>query len=401
MSRLTQRTVDKLSPRDTEYLKWDVELSGFGVRVYPSGSKSYVVQYRKGRLTRRMTIGGVKKITAPMARAHAQKLLAEAVLGGDPAAERASVRNSPTVAELAERYFADEAATVLKPRSIVEYNKTMRNYVSPALGTKRVSEVTRVQVENLRNRLRDKPFAANRALSMISSLMRYAIRLDLRPEGSNPAVGIERLKEPSRERFLSESEFERLGAALRAVEQDHPEWSHAIAAIRLLSLTGARKNEILHLAWSEVDFDRRELRKVDSKTGPKTIPCSDPTMAILQGLYLKRQSEDWVIPSMRNDDKPLDWITGAWNEVRKRAGLKDVRLHDLRHSLASMGTRSGLNLQTIGGILGQSQISTTQRYSHLDSGEVRNASQVVGLRIDEVMNGREPAVVLPMEDNQP
>jgi integrase len=191
-----------------------------------------------------------------------------------------------------------------------------------------------------------------------------------------------------------------LGVALGDVGQERPEWREGIAAIRLIAVTGARRSEILELCWPEVDFERKEIRKKDSKTGPKTIQLNDPAVAILQGLGLRRRSETWVIPSLSSADKPLRGIAAIWGEVRTRAGLQDVRLHDLRHSLASMGTKAGLNLQVIGGILGQSQVGTTSRYSHLAESTVADASELVGARIAAAMDGGQGGVILPIARGQ-
>ncbi len=188
--------------------------------------------------------------------------------------------------------------------------------------------------------------------------------------------------------------------ALGDVGQERPEWREGIAAIRLIAVTGARRSEILELCWPEVDFERKEIRKKDSKTGPKTIQLNDPAVAILQGLGLRRRSETWVIPSLSSADKPLRGIAAIWGEVRTRAGLQDVRLHDLRHSLASMGTKAGLNLQVIGGILGQSQVGTTSRYSHLAESTVADASELVGARIAAAMDGGQGGVILPIARGQ-
>ena len=378
---------------------WDGTLKGFGLRVYPSGRRSYIIQYRVNGRTRRIALGAPEKVSCAQARAHAKKLLSEAALGRDPAAERDKRRNAPRLAELAGRYLRDVARIKNKPRSVREYEKLLTNLILPALGNRKVDEIKRVDVEAFRNAHRGTPFQTNRALSVLSKMLSLAEEWGLRPENSNPTRKVERFKEPGRERFLTDEEFSRLGRALAVVGARSPHWSPAVAAIRLLALTGCRRNEILQLRWDFVDWDRSELRLPDSKTGPRSVALNAPALQVLQSLWEIRQSENWVIRA-QTKDAALTAISTPWKAILKEGGLTDLRIHDLRHSYASAGARSGLSLPVIGALLGQSKTSMTERYTHFESEPVHAASGVVGDRIAAAMSPTAGAPVVPLRGEQ-
>ena len=205
---------------------------------------------------------------------------------------------------------------------------------------------------------------------------------ELRPDGTNPCRHVKRFKEDKRERFLSDAEYRRLGSALREIEQDGSETASAIAAIRLLMLTGCRLSEIQKLRWEHVDLEAGELRLPDTKTGAKVVHLGEPAIAVLRDI--QRQDDNlWVIAG-RKEGGHLTDLQHPWRRIRARAGLDDVRIHDLRHSFASGGLLVGEGLPMIGKLLGHTQVQTTARYAHLANDPVKSAANRIATRIAEV-----------------
>lgn len=391
MTKLTNRTVAATRPRDRDVFVWDDELPGFGLRVKPSGVKSYVIQYRnRHNDSRRITIGRHGVIGPEKARRKAKKMLADVQDGADPATERKDDREAPTVAELAEKYLREHAAPHKKPRSVEEDQRLLRLHVLPALGRKKVAGITRADITGLHHAMRDTPGAANRTLALVSKMLNLAEKWGLRPDGSNPCRHVDRYPERKMERFLSVDELGRLGAVLAEAERTATELRSVIAAVRLLMFTGARLGEILNLEWSHVDFERSCLRLPESKTGAKVIHLNAPALEVLNGI--ERDGSPWVIAG-RDPDKPLVNLRKPWHRIRKAAGLDNVRLHDLRHSFASVGAAGGLSLPMIGALLGHTQAATTQRYAHLAADPLKQAADMIGERIRAAINGKSGEVV--------
>jgi integrase len=395
MPSLSKRTVEAAKPRDREYVLWDDSVPGFGLRVYPSGKRSYCIQYRSGGRTRRMALGLHGVLTPTQARQRAQELLSEAKLGGDPSAERTAYRTGATITDLAEKYLAEHAEPRIKPSSVHEFRRILRLYILPSLGSRRVADIARTDAERLHTSMSKTPFIANRTLGLLQSMLTIAERWEMRPDNSNPCKSVPRFPEPRRERFLTDAEFTQLGEALREIEESNPKRWGAVAAIRLMILTGARRNEILTLKWDYIDWKYRELHLPDSKTGPKTIVLSGAALLVLEGVQKRRVNVEWVIPGRKPSSHLAD-IMQPWREIRAAAGIEDVRLHDLRHSFASAGARAGLSLPVIGALLGQSQAGTTERYSHLARDPIHAANDMIGARIAAALDGKPDADVVPL-----
>jgi len=390
-ARLTKRAVDQIRPDPGgDVLLWDETLSGFGLRVKPSGVRSYVVQYRnpKGR-SRRITLGRHGPLTPDAARRQALALLGEAALDGDPAALRETRRSAPTVDELATRYLEEHARPKKKPSSVKMDELNLRLHVRPRLGHRRVCDVNRADIARLHHEMRATPGAANRVLALIRKMLNLAECWGLRDDGSNPCRHVERYPERKLERFLDSEELTRLGAALERAEENGGAGPLAIAAIRLLLLTGARLSEILTLRWNYVDMERRALFLPDSKTGRKTIPLNAQALGVLSRLP---RGSQWVFPG-RNGNR-LTTIRKTWERIRTAAKLDGVRLHDLRHSFASVGAATGVSLPIIGKLLGHTQAATTARYAHLADDAGRQATDLIGAQIAAALSGS-PANTLP------
>ncbi|MFZ1425447.1 MAG: tyrosine-type recombinase/integrase [Geminicoccaceae bacterium] len=383
MPKLTKRTVEAAEPADQAWYLWDDQPKGFGVKILPSGDRKYVLKYRAGgggraAPQRWLSLGRHGSITLDQARALAQAALAAIARGQDPQAERLDGRAAATVADLWARYEADHLPRK-KSKSQVNDRQLWRDYLSPALGRKRAADLTVADIDRLHRGLREKPYTANRALALLSKMLALSERWGLRPVGSNPCRTVERFKEEGRERYLNSDELTRLGQAMRDGLAAQSETPHMIAAVQLLLLTGARLNEILAAEWAWVDLDRRVISLPDSKTGRKPIYLGQGAVAILRRLQQlpTYQSSPYVICG-RRPERPLVNLAKPWARLCQRAKLDGVRLHDLRHTAASVGVAQGMSLPIIGRLLGHSQPSTTHRYAHVAIDPALAAADLIG-----------------------
>jgi integrase len=403
--QITKRLVDRLRPLDAEYFAWDGKLAGFGLRVQPTGAKTYVVKYRagsgRGAPTRRVTLGRVGTLTPDEARALARKALGAVAHGSDPAALRAAVRRASTLRELAEIFLAEHVEAKRKPTTATHYRSLLEKVVLPELGSRKAEQVTTSDLARLHAKMRDRPYQGNRMLEVVGSLYSFAGKRKILPLGFNPARGIEQYPEKRRERFLNVDELTRLGDVVREAERvglpyeidgakptakHAPKESHrrtkigphAAAAVRLLIFTGARLREILHLKWEHVDFERGLLLLPDSKTGKKAIVLNAPALGILRNLPRVGTHVIAGQSASTDNDKPRSDLNRPWRAIVKRAGLTGLRIHDLRHTHASVGAGLGLGLPIMGKLLGHTQHSTTARYAHLDADPLRRASERIG-----------------------
>jgi integrase len=247
-----------------------------------------------------------------------------------------------------------------------------------------VTEVTRADIAKIHHDLRHLPYDANRSLEIISKMFNLAEMWGLRPDGSNPRKHIKKYREEKRERFLSPAELRRVGEVLREMEVEGIELLSSIAAARLLMLTGCRLGEIMTLQWEHVDIAGKALRLPDSKTGAKVVHLGRPAVEVLEKIE-RVKANPWVIVGTKPGARLTD-LQPFWQRVRARAGLKDVRIHDLRHTFASTAVASGQGLPMIGKLLGHSQVQTTARYAHLAADPVKSAADQVSMSIASVLN---------------
>lgn len=377
MIKLTKRSIESLEPRATGYFEWDDGLPRFGVRVLPTGRKTFVVQYRVNRRSRRVTLGKFGIVTPDSARSRALQALAQVEAGEDPLARRIEKQQAITVGELADRFEIThiDLNPNLKDSTGREYKHALRRYILPALGKLKVGEVTRADLARLHLSMSDRPYQANRTIEVVSKIFNLAEEWGFRPEGTNPRKRIKKYPEKKRERFLSAAELRRIGEVLSDMEAERIEMTSAIAATRLLMLTGCRFNEILKLQWQHVRLRAGELHMPDSKTGKKVVQLGDVAVAVLTAVP-RLEGNSWVITG-KLDGARLTDLQPFWQRVRARAGLKDVRIHDLRHTYASVAAGQGKSLTMIGKLLGHSQVQTTARYAHLAQGTIREAANDV------------------------
>ncbi len=383
VGNITKRAVDAAKAARTDSFLWDSTLRGFGVKITPKGRKVYIVQYRIGGRhgrVRRITIGEHGSPWTPQqARQEAKRLLGEVDAGRDPAAERDKAKSDKALSLALDQFLDEHVKAKLKPRTMDEYERLVKLYIVPKLGRRTVGEIERRDVARLHHELSATPYQANRVLALLSKFFTWAEKHGLRSDGSNPCRHVEKYREQKRERFLSEAELARLGGTLREAEANGRCTLWTVAAIRLLLFTGARLNEILSLRWEHVDFERACLRLPDSKTGAKTIPLNAPALDVLAKLP-RIEGNPHVICGEKQG-RHLVNLEKPWRRIRKAAKLDDVRLHDLRHSFASVAASGGQSLVVIGKMLGHSQPQTTARYAHLSDDPIRAASEAVAQRI--------------------
>lgn len=423
--RLTKTIVDGLAARETDYVHWCGVLKGFGCRVRTTGHKSFIAMYRAGgrnSAVRKVTIGTYGKVTVEQAREEAARVLAKAELGEDVALQRARIRAEITISQLCDEYMRDgvdhkKASTVASDRSRIG------SHIRPLLGSKRIGAVTRSVIaqflrdiaqgktrRDVKTRKRGRSIVrggkgtATRTVRLLGGIFTYAVRRDYLRE--NPCRGVLLFKDGKGERFLTEAEFSRLGDTLHLAESEGLPWRfnsgrnekhrpvlpqnqreviprQVTAAIRLLMLTGCRLREILHLRWQDVDLDRGILNLTDSKTGQKKILVSRPVLEIL--VQLDRCGE--FVISGRDPKKPRADLNRPWKRITSHAQLNGVRLHDLRHSYASVGAASGTGLVALGKLLGHASTTTTQRYAHLADDPLRRASDQIAALISTALSG--------------
>lgn len=382
MTKITKKLADSstLPEGKSENCVWDSELRGFGLRVRLSGRKSFILKYRNqyGQ-QRKHTLGYYGAITCEEARKLAQRRLLEISQGADPASETREARSAPTVADLAQRFMEEHAKVKKKPLSIKSDEALLRLHILPMMAQRKVASVTRQDIIKLHQAMHKYPGAANRAITLLSKMLNLAEDWGYREDNSNPCTHIERYKERKLERYLSNAEIRKLLDCLEELQRDGIENADTLLAIRLLLMTGCRRNEVLTLKWSNVDLENRILKLTDSKTGKRYVHLSPQAVQLLL-VHFETCGLD-TNPYVIKGAKPgahLVNLQKPWTRIRKICGLQDVRLHDLRHTFASLGAASGLSLPMIGALLGHSQPQTTQRYAHLCNDTLVTATNQIG-----------------------
>ena len=393
-AKLTKRAVEGVQPSDRDIILWDTELKGFGVKVTPRGKRAYFLYYRtKEGQQRRPAIGEHGAVTCEQARDTARHWLAEVSAGGDPSATRKAKKEAPTVADLADKYMAEHAPRK-KARSAENDERLWRLHVLPAIGRKKVAVVTREDIARLHGTMRSNPANANRTAALLSKAFNLSEVWRWRPDGTNPCRHLEKYPERKRERYLTPDELRRLGKVLAKVEREKWDTPSIVPLIRLLIVTGCRLREIMTARWEWVDFEAGTLTLPDSKTGEEVVLLTPPALELLSTIE-RGEDNPYIIVGHKNGAHLVN-PTKPWHRIRERAGLQDVRMHDLRHTFASAGAGSGLSLPMIGALLHHKQASTTQRYAHLYDDPLRRAAATTAAVLDGWLNGKEAAEVVEL-----
>jgi len=373
--KLTKTTVEAIKPGAQDVVVWDATLPGFGIRVKPTGVRSYIVQYRDRNTgaSRRMTIGQHGVVTFDQAKKQARALLADAVRGQDPVAERQTKRKAPTLSDLAMDYLEKYAIPKKRPKSVRDDRSMLDNIILPKLGSEKVTAIGQRDVETLHAEMKDRPYQANRVLALLSKMFNLAVQWELRRD--NPVKGIQRYEEEKRDRWLRDEELKRLCEVL----DTHPN-QRAANAIRLQLLTGARMGEVLGAKRADFDLERGVWRKPSHQTKQKRtehLPLSNEAAALVGSIIQGASDSLYLFPG-NVPGEPLTDVKKFWTSAMRQAGITDYRRHDNRHTYASHLVSSGLSLEIVGRLLGHTNPSTTKRYAHLADDPLRAATDRFG-----------------------
>jgi integrase len=421
MPVLTKTYIERLEPSQKDFVIWDDRLSGFGVKVTPRGRKSYFMKYRTqdGR-QRKPSIGIHGNITCEQARKTAEKWHSILVNGNDPFKTKDESRSSPTVSELCDRFLKEHAEVRKKPLGLELDKQVIRAYIKPRLGTLKTISVTKADIQKFHLSMKDTPAHANRVLRTLSKMFNLAEDWEYRAQNTNPVSKVERYKEAPRERYLNELELINLGKALDLAEKYETESPHFVALVRLLLLTGARLREIMHAKWEWVNWDQGLLELPDSKTGKKMVYLSPDALELLNTVPKVKGNPHIIVGT--KEGLPIITPTKAWARIKESAtilylkeksdyvdflellesklpnrltyqaiceeckklkmpepvGLMDVRLHDLRHTYASICVGQGMSLHMVAKLLGHTRTRTSERYAHLAHNPISSAAAQVG-----------------------
>lgn len=383
MPKLTKSLIDATRPGSTDIWLWCQELPGFGIRVQPSGRKTYVCRYRtRDSVQRKQTVGRCTDLAVDRARGLARGIFGAVAEGRDPAEAKAQSRSAPTVADLKDRYMREHARPFKKPASADLDDSLWDRKILPQLGRKKVAAVTKADALTLHGSLSCTPATANLALAVLSKACNLAEDWGWRPAGSNPCRRIKKYVIPHRETILTPEQIGRLNATLDVMVAERAILVSMAALVRLLLLTGCRLNEIMSARREWVDRERRLLLLPDSKVGQRRIPLPQAAIAIVDGL----PKGNWLIPG-RVGGEHLSHPWGTWKRIKQRAGLPaDVRLHDLRHTVGSLGHMARLSQRQIASLLGHRQLITTERYLHGYDGDDIQVVDTVAAVIVAAMN---------------
>ncbi len=407
--RINKRFVDSLEADGTDRLLWDSGVLGFGLRVSKGGSITYVLQYRIEGRQRRYRIGTHGSPWTPeTARQEARRLLGSIANGDDPQQVKFDQRVELSVAQVCDLYLAEGLLT-RKATSVTAARSDIEHHVKPLLGIRRIRSLTRADLEGLLRdvasgktartikqgprrlaRVKGGKGAANSTLTTLSAALGFAVTRGLRAD--NPATGIRKFPSKKMERFLSPVELTRLGEVLASAAALGVESPFALSAIKLLMLTGCRKNEILTLKRAHVDHYHSCLRLPDSKTGSKIVHMGLAAMHAIAAIP-EVAGNPFLLPG-KTDGTHVTDLQACWARIRASAALEDVRIHDLRHSFASVGAASGDSMLIIGSLLGHSSPKTTARYTHLSDHPLKSAADRIA---EEIARYLDPAAMRHVE----
>ena len=380
MPKLTKSYIDALKPSEKLYEVWDTDIKGLGCMVHPTGRKTYYFLYRhNGSSKQRLRIGIHGNITCEIAREIVRGWTGDLARGIDPKEnskkQETDEKHSVTMRAFLGLYVEKHMKVQNKEGTIKRDIPRIQNILLPFCGAKKISEITEEDIVTLQDHLKNTPIQFNRCKSLLSKAFNLAELWGYRPKNSNPCYGISKYPEKKKERFLTDEELETLDGVLNKPEVVKFSSPYSIAAIRMLMYTGCRLGEILTLKWTDVFLKEGYLHLRDSKTGEKKVPLNESAKMILATLKQQRDN-----PYVFVGEKPgtcLTTLKTAWTKIRRLANLQGVRLHDLRHTFASLAIKQGVDLYTVSKLLGHKNIHTTTRYAHLEIKELIKATNVV------------------------
>ena len=376
--RLTDTAVSRLRPGEREYTVWDTTVRGLGVRVRTTGGKSWILLRQDADGSKRISLGPVE--TASVAEARRACLARQAA--PEPEDRTAPKRAVPLLRDLVAGEWRQANFDRYKPSSRNAFRALLDGRILPAFGSKRLDRIVPAEIRRWFDDFsRTAPGNANHGLSLLRQILNFAVacgHLD-----TNPARDIQRNRRPVLTRFLSREEVDRLHHALD--RQTGRDQRQQVDIVRLLLLTGCRRGEIVHLRWSEVDDARLILQ--ESKTGRRTVPLNTQARAVLE--RQPRGTSPFVFPSPRDSSKPRSRNLALWYRVRREAGIEDVRLHDLRHTVASHAVMNGVPVPVVSRLLGHSNVRMTLRYAHLGDRDIELAAEKVGQAIAAIMSDQD------------
>lgn len=379
--KLTKKFIDaQIYNGSAKHIVWDSELKGFGVRLYPTGNKSFVMDYRDNNRKNLMVIGSYSKLTIDQARKEAKAKFADLAKGINPLQKRQEERQGNRIKDLCAAFIEKH---VVNKKSGKDYISRIERFIIPEWGNLLVTNIKRADVSALHTKLGKRGhYQANRVYSLLSKMFNWA-RAEgfVPPEHINPCFGIEKFKENPRDRFVSQEEFPKLAEAINAEPNQT-----VVSAIWLYLLTGVRKDELLTLKWADIDFNTNQLRLTDTKNGKNHyLPLSLAALDVLK--QIPRIEDNPFVIVGKNEGSHFVGIDKPWQRIRKAAGIEDVRLHDLRRTVGSWLAQSGNSLHLIGKVLNHSNQSTTAIYARFGQDSVRDALEQHGQLITSMIGG--------------
>jgi len=380
--KITKRLLDAAELKDRAYEIWDTEVKGFHAIVLPSGQKTFYFRYYdNSRKNQRIKIAVFGNVTCDIAREIAKSFSGDLAKGIDPKREKEKLKeidkDKVTYVHFFEKFTKNYRLIHHKPSTLKVDGYIIKLHIMPFFGGKNIEEITTNDILDFKESLKHVPITCNKCFAVIHRSFELAELWGYRQKNSNPCRGVKKYPERKRERFLSKEELRRLEAVLETEEILQLKSPYVLAAIKMLMYTGCRMSEILTLKWEDAHLVENYIHLKDSKTGERVVPLNEPGRKILEKLE-RREENPYVFCSQKHKDGHLVNIAKAWQKIRKKADLPDVRIHDLRHSFASFAIKQGLDLYQVAKLLGHKNIRTTTRYAHLAREDLIKASNVVG-----------------------
>jgi integrase len=378
MPKITKKIIESAAFQQKKYYIWDTDVKGFGCLIYPSGKKTYVYYYyTKGGIRKKeyVKIGLHGSITCELAREVARGWAGDLARGIDPKERKKEEIQSIKFQDFFQIFTERHRLIEHKKSSINRDNYRIKNHILPFFGNMKMNEITEKDIVRFKDHLKHIPVTYNRSMNLIQKALSLAELWDFRPKNTNPCRGIKKYPEKKKERFLTNEELEKLDSILKEQEALGATSPYSLAAIRMLLYTGCRLGEVLNLKWEDVKFDEGYLHLKDAKGGEVTIPLNESAKKILSNLS-REPANPYVFIGSKSG-QCLTTLKTAWTKIRRLAEIEDVRIHDLRHTFASLAIKQGVDLYTVSKLLGHRNIRTTTRYAHLEVQQLIKATNVV------------------------